>query len=96
MHVRIGGIKYEVIITGEIKDEDNNSLLGQIDFAACTIKLDRELSAQARWQVLWHELIHGILTQAGHHDKVKDELIDALAYGIVGILYDNPDLGMKQ
>ena len=41
---------------------------------------------------LWHELIHGILENAGIHNH-DEQQIDAIAYGIVAVLQAVPALG---
>lgn len=59
-----------------------------------TIVLDPILCEPARRKVLWHEIIHVLLRHAGDCDGYDEDetegFIDALAYGITGLLNDNP------
>ena len=89
--IRIGTIDYEVFLVDGLEDSEGNKLDGQIRHSESAIYLESKLEVQSQRAVLWHEIIHGILSQhgLGHH---AEELCDTLAYGIMGVLKDNPKL----
>lgn len=90
--VRVGAFEYTIRIEDDLKD-GSQKLDGWIQHSQTLILLDRSLSAQVMRVTLWHEVLHGIMVQAGHDDVLKDPEIEALAHGIVGVLRDNPWLG---
>ena len=56
--------------------------------------LDSESRPIIRYRTLWHEMLHGILLNAGYTRKDNstedvERMIRVLATGIVGILEDN-------
>jgi hypothetical protein len=88
--IKIGPIVYELVDVAGLHDqEDRCKLDGHIRYGPCIIELEKNLSPQARCQVLWHEVLHAILAHAGYQ-KHDDCLLDALAYGIMAVLQDNP------
>jgi hypothetical protein len=89
--VKIGGIVYAVEYVQNLRDGDAK-LNGWIQYDPSTISIEATMGEQAAAQVMWHEILHGIATQAGRHGELKEQTIDALAYGIVQVLRDNPDL----
>lgn len=88
--IKIGAITYEVIVVERLLGDNDKKLDGQITYSIPKIELDGNLSPVMRRQVLWHEIIHGILTQAGRQDEVSEGAVDALAYGIFGVINGNP------
>lgn len=90
--VKIGPMTYEVKIVEHLLGCDGKKLDGQITYSKPTIELDSELSFDMQRQVLLHEIIHGILTHAGRHEEVSEDVIDAIAYGVFGVIKDNPEI----
>jgi len=90
--IKISPITYEVKVVERLIGDSNKKLDGQITYSTPTIELDRNLSPVMQRQVLWHEIVHGILTQAGRQDEVSEGVVDALAYGILGVVEDNPEI----
>ena len=88
---RSGGIEYEVEYVPDLRDGDAR-LNGWIQYDPSKISIEAKLGEQMTAQVVWHEILHGIATQAGRHNELKENTIDALAYGIVQVLRDNPEL----
>jgi hypothetical protein len=86
--MRIGAFDYTITMVDELTDGPNK-LLGSILYAQTAILLEQNQSAQAMRQVLWHEVLHAILVQAGHDGKLSDPVIEAVTHGIVGVLRDN-------
>jgi Zn-dependent peptidase ImmA (M78 family) len=90
--IKIGSITYEVRVIERLLGDNDKKLDGQITYSVPKIELDSNLSPVMRRQVLWHEIVHGILTQAGRQDEVSEGAVDALAYGILGVINDNPKI----
>lgn len=92
--VRIGPIDFTVVEIERLRDDaGSKSLDGNISYARSEIRLGAELEWQAKRQTLWHEIIHGLMTQ-GHIEtgEAEEQMVDVLAYGIVQVLRDNPEL----
>ena len=92
--IRIGPIDYTVEYIQDLRDGDRK-LDGWFHFASSRILIDESLSEQARRQVLWHEIIHGLFFLAGElpTPERKEDFIDALASGVMNVIRDNPELG---
>jgi len=92
----IGGITYRIAeIERLLADDGRRKLSGNIRYDECEIRIEAGMDVQSTRQIIWHEVLHGILTQAGHCDAIKEQIIDALAYGIVDVLKQNPWLRAK-
>jgi hypothetical protein len=87
--IKIGPMVFQVTKVGALKNSKGERFDGWIYHDTCRICLDENLTDQYERVVLWHEIIHEILTQAGVEDQ-NEGLIDAMAYGLVGVLQDNP------
>ena len=83
--IRIGPIDYEIYETPDLNDD------GLFDMAEQRIYLQSRLAPQLKFQTLWHECIHGILFQAGYKDH-SERQVDLIAYGVIALLRDNPEL----
>ncbi len=95
--VKIGPVFYELkTVHGLMDDAKTQALGGQISYENCLIELDEDLEPQSKRIILWHEIVHGLLHGSGHSKlDDKEELVTALAYGIVSVLKDNPWLTEK-
>lgn len=87
--IRIGGFDYDVVEKERLRNEQDVRLSGQIACEDLEIRVDSDISDRFRPLVLWHEVIHGILQHAGISDH-NEQQIEALAYGIMQVLRDNP------
>lgn len=86
--VKIGPVIYEV------KQEARtaaDSCYGQIIYAESLITLMPGMSAQRQEMTLWHEILHGILTQGGYREQ-DEQVVDVLAHGLMQVFQDNPEL----
>ncbi len=90
MKIKIGAIDYPVIDQDDLHD-NHKQLYGWIKFNTMEILLSTELGPQARYAVLWHEIVHGVLNAAGIDDD-NERLVLAMGHGIVQVLRDNPAL----
>ena len=90
--VKIGGIDYKITEHVNLCDEVGSKRLnGHILFDACEVRLDASIEPQMKNVVLWHEILHGLLTHAGVENQ-SETFLDVLSYGIDQVLRDNPAL----
>jgi hypothetical protein len=68
-----------------------DSRAGEIRYHRHEIAVMPQLRPLVRTQILWHEAIHVLLHQAGQREH-EEALVDLMAYGIMQVLRDNPDL----
>jgi hypothetical protein len=87
--VKIAGIVYQVrLVTNLLDNDERVKLNGCIKYGISEIQIEKKLSDQVKQVTLWHEVIHGILSQAEiEHDE---KLVEVLGYGICGFIQDNP------
>lgn len=89
--VWIGPVRYTVKRVKRLQGEDRRALLGEIDYTHTTISLDEDQSPDSERMSLWHEIVHGILSQYGFRDH-DETMVSALANGIADVLQCNPQL----
>lgn len=90
--VKIGPFRYPVSFVDDLHSFDGSmkiELWGHIKANEIKIELLPSLDAQRQLQVLWHEILHGILANAGY-DVHDEKQIDAISTGIIQVLRDNP------
>lgn len=87
MHVKIGPIRFKIQYIKNLRDE-RGSLDGWIRHHTSTISIDKSLNEQRARLVLWHEIIHAILTHGGYSDH-DERMIDVLAGGVMNVLNEN-------
>ena len=88
--VKIGPITYAIARDDTLGD---SGFAGQIRYFRSAIAISGDLKPQFALLTLWHEIVHGIMTNAGiPHDEQKESLVDAIAYGVLQVIVDNPDL----
>lgn len=88
--VKIGPITYTITHEETLGD---SGFAGQIRYFRSTIAINGDLRPQFALQTLWHEIIHGIMTNAGiPHDDQTEPLVNAIAYGVLQVIVDNPAL----
>lgn len=93
--IKIGAVNYAVSEERDLHTFDNEwkkeFLNGQIVYSDATLKVKSDLSHDVKVCALWHELIHGILNNAGQIEHTEEHVI-ALGYGLVQVIRDNPEL----
>ena len=89
--VRIGPIDYDLVEVDRLLDSGGTSKLsGHIKYTQTSVEIEVGLSEQAKVQTIWHEIIHGILTQSGLNEQSNDErLVEILANGVMSAVRDN-------
>lgn len=81
--LKVGPVNYRL--------EERIMDIGQaaVHTTSAAIHVDKGLDDQMKRISIWHEVLHAILAHAGYREHPED-LIEALSYGIVGVLNDNP------
>jgi len=88
--IRIGVLDYTVRVERDPRSEDDRKLYGEIAYGEGTIRIDASAKPAFQAVVLWHELIHGLLEQAGQEQS--EATCNAIAFGVVQLLRDSPNL----
>lgn len=86
--VKIGPVAYKLIYDDKLAAD---GALGSISPSRLEIRLATGLLAEREAIVLWHGVLHGILFGAGYTEH-DEQMIEALAHGIVAAQADNPGL----
>lgn len=94
--VQIGPISYQIKHVEDLHttEEDGKKYIGlngHILYNSATIKVEENLTEDMKIAVVWHEVLHGLLEQAGI-DEHPEKVIVVLGYGLVRLLRDNPEL----
>ena len=89
--VRIVGMEYTVNrdVTN-LRGDNDQKLLGNIDYCTTTINLSDEQNLDKAIVVLWHEIVHGIARTFGV--DLNEDDTDRMAHGVHQVLSDNPIL----
>ena len=89
--IKIGGLSFRVeFVQRLLSDDGNTKLNGHIRYGPCLIQVEIENNEQVQKITVLHEIMHGILTQAGIEED-HEKLVEILAYGLFGVLINNPD-----
>lgn len=92
MQIQIGPIAYQIVDVDELYGPDGRRC-GECDAGKARIRIDTEIDPQVREVTIWHEVFHAILFGAGIPcDQHDERQIDALAYGLVQVMHDNPTI----
>jgi hypothetical protein len=88
--IRIAGVEYKVIITPNLMN-GATAAYGHIDYENSVIELSGTFGTehQKRCQILWHEILHGIVENNGMEIKNEEAVVDMFAKGIYQVLQDN-------
>lgn len=90
--VLIGGIVYDVqYVERLISDDKTTKLNGHILYNPCKVYVEAENDEQMQAVTVLHEILHGILTQAGRNEHEEKD-VEVLAYGLFNVLRSNPSL----
>lgn len=94
--VKIGAMTYRVVEKpGDDMAASNSEgkavqLNGRITYHDLLIQVNQGCAPDMRRAVVVHEAVHGILENAGQ--SVPEAIVEALGYGIVALIRDNPAL----
>lgn len=85
--IRVAGRPYKVR-SGKLPDA-----LGLCDPNTGTITLARHTDRFSEQDTVLHETMHAVLRQQGRpYTEAEEEIVTALATGLLGVLHDNPRL----
>lgn len=90
--VKIGGTIYEIKNTPYSFDDDKTTVMGDIDQVAAKIKinnLDPSVSPVRKQQALIHEILHGMLFEAGYEEEIDEQLIKRLSMVMYQVVKEN-------
>lgn len=87
--VWVGAVEYEIVREPELHESQRD---GEVCYGKARINLRPGLAPTYERVVLWHELIHAMLTAVGI-DGTPEQTIDVIANGIAAALLDNEWLG---
>jgi hypothetical protein len=77
LDVRIGGQRWSVYLVSErskrLRHEDGDVCKGQAFFDECRIYISNEVAAEARDELLLHELFHALFRVTGAAHTINDE-----------------------
>ena len=71
-----------VVLSPKIKHPDGDECWGIWDEATRTITLDKTAMKRHQWRVLFHELTHVALDDAGLSNAMNDELVESVCDAI--------------
>lgn len=89
--VKIGGTIYEIENTPYSFDDDKTTVMGDIDQVAAKIKinLDHSIAQVRKQQSLIHEILHGMLFEAGYEEEIDEQLIKRLSMVMYQVVKEN-------
>ena len=91
--IRVGSTDYTVEYSKGLAS--GATLLGEINYGQCTIKIDDSLPASRAREVLAHELVHALLLEAGYDDHEEEQAI-RVGTILAMLLRDNDFAFMKE
>ena len=88
--VKIGGTIYEIKNNPYSFDDDKTTVMGDIDQVAAKIKinLDHHIAKVRKQQSLIHEILHGMLFEAGY-EEIDEQLIKRLSMVMYQVVKEN-------
>lgn len=88
--VRIAGVEFTVEIVPNLMN-GATAAYGHIDFENSRIELSGAFGTehQKRCQILWHEILHGIVENSGMVLDDEEKVVETFARGIYQVLQDN-------
>lgn len=90
--VKIGALVYAVEYIERLVSVDKHTKLnGNILYNPCLIRVEAESDEQIQAVTVLHEILHGILMQAGRNEHEEKD-VEVLAYGLFDVLRSNPTL----
>lgn len=94
--IKVGPITYTVIrdvhdLHRVESDGKKTPLHGQVEWKPQCIEIAANQGSDVQVVVLWHEILHAILNNAGQFDESESYIV-ALSHGLVQVMRDNPAL----
>ena len=60
-----------------------------IDYKACRIRINKDMSEEAKEETLIHEMVHGMLVHLGYSEQSEDE---TFVQGLANAIYQGFDV----
>jgi predicted metal-dependent peptidase len=94
--IKVGGLNYAVKVVKDLHHpmDTDVKLDGIIQFHSTSISLDSAQNEQATILALVHEIVHAMYIHIGKSDHDESD-VDAMAYQLIGVVKDNPELFKK-
>lgn len=92
MKVNICGIPHEIVECEDSFTADATHF-GEIDYKACKIRINKDMTDEAKEETIIHEMIHGILVHLGYTDQSEDE---TFVQGLANAIYQGFDIRIKE
>lgn len=93
--IKIGCVNYKVRPMDDLHKVNEGGvklwLHGHILLADSEIRIATDQSDDIKLVTAWHEILHGILHNAGQANQ-PEGFIEAISFGIVQVIRDNPKL----
>lgn len=93
--IQVGPVDYTVKEIEDLHRVDDDGkkrwLHGHIWLTDSEIRIASDQSDDIKVVSLWHEIMHAILSGAGQAEQ-PEPLIEAISFGIVQLIRDNPEL----
>ena len=84
--INICGIPYKIKEVPVIDEADEGIIQGKIIYSQSTIYIKKDLPKKLKKQVLYHEIIHGVLVALGYNEQSADEaFVQSLATALYKI-----------
>jgi hypothetical protein len=94
--LKIGPVDYTVKQVKKLRDTDSEgktrSLHGDIAWTKARIRIRKDQAESRKVVTLVHEALHGLLENAAFDGPHPENVIAILAFGLVELLRDNPEL----
>jgi hypothetical protein len=90
--VRVGGVRYRVVVEEEMVSEEGVEILGQHDYGRLRLRLSLAADPEVRPFVLFHEVLHACVAVSGGDSHQEEALVSGLAHVLLQVLRENPDL----
>ena len=88
--IMLGGTTYKVSLVKGLRSTDGATLLfGAAHNTKPLIEIEADLAVERQWQVMWHELLHHILNNAGLREAHDELVIEAVSTQINWLLIQN-------
>ena len=87
--VQIGPIRYRVEHTYPIISSNNEMLYGQIAYEEAVIQVSSRAAPSLAPVILMHEILHGMISQAGLKIDNEEQVVEALAHALVDFIERN-------
>ena len=71
--IKICGVPYKIKEVDVIDEAEDGITQGKIIYSKAKILIKRKLPKELKKQVIFHEVLHGILTQLGYSEQSSDE-----------------------